>query len=96
MTAVDDVSRFTALKKVTADMQTHKNPNLKVGGPTLGSPTGGHTVNNVAGKPAVAKPPVFSKDGKKWIIVSRVTNFGFLPHSQYLLNERGIFVVGIL
>ena len=62
---------FTALKKVTPDMQTHKNPNLKTGGSTpTKTPAGGHVVNNVAGKPAVAKSPVFSRDGKKWIIVS--------------------------
>ena len=69
---------FAALKKVTADMQTHKNPNLKVSGPT-GGPTGGHAVNNVAAKPAVVKAPVFNRDGKKWIIVSQMTQFCSSP-----------------
>lgn len=53
-------------------MQTHKNPNLKAAGLTPNKSPVGHAVNNVAGKPAVAKSPVFNRDGKKWIIVSHL------------------------
>ncbi|XP_067625072.1 uncharacterized protein capt isoform X2 [Eurosta solidaginis] len=57
------------LKKVTADMQTHKNPTLRTGPapfkkPTqFGSPSGGS-----AAGPAAVKEPVFTRDGKKWLI----------------------------
>ncbi len=58
----------SALKKVTPDMQTHKNPNLRSGpAPFKSSAT---NATNFNAKQAGHKPPVFSRDGKKWIIVS--------------------------
>lgn len=58
------------LKKVTSDMQTHKNPSLR-GGPIDSKATvGGGAATNSSGKPTVAKTPVFTRDGKKWLIVS--------------------------
>lgn len=61
------------LKKVTPDMQTHKNQALRAGpapfktqSNNVGSPGSGP-------KPAVNKPPTMVKEGKKWIVVS---NFG--------------------
>ncbi|KAH1002829.1 hypothetical protein HUJ04_008877 [Dendroctonus ponderosae] len=52
------------LKRVTADMQTHKNTALRQG-PAPFKPV-------VARKPIstvlTAKPPVFTRDGKKWLI----------------------------
>nr|CAG4646377.1 EOG090X08PR [Macrothrix elegans] len=67
----EDVTK--GLKKVTADMQTHKNPNLRTGPTPFSKP-------NVAPKPghggspglAVAKPadkpPRKELEGKKWMI----------------------------
>lgn len=54
------------LKKVTADMQTHKNTALKQGGAV---PFRGPGSNSSAGAQP-EKPPVFTRDGKKWVIVS--------------------------
>lgn len=64
-----------ALKKVTADMQTHKNTSLRTGPAPFKAPI----VNNSGGSPMktvppanapIDKPPVFSRDGKKWLVVS--------------------------
>lgn len=58
------------LKKVTADMQTHKNPTLRTGPAPFKKPTqfssspGGSCTTT-----AVGKEPVFTRDGKKWLIV---------------------------
>lgn len=67
-----------SLKKVTSDMQTHKNPTLRTGpaasykGPIPFKPT-------IATKPGakitpIEKPPVFNRDGKKWIIEYQKNN----------------------
>lgn len=58
------------LKKVTSDMQTHKNASLRTGPAPFKAPGGG--ASPVAPKAAApqVKPPVFMRDGKKWIIVS--------------------------
>ena len=58
------------LKKVTADMQTHKNPSLRdsgkpIPGPKPGSKSGSPAPAKAA---AVQKPPKFELDGKKWIV----------------------------
>lgn len=54
------------MKKVSADMQTHKNPALKQGGVVpirgAGSQSGGVQPD---------KPPVFTREGKKWRIVCK-------------------------
>lgn len=57
------------LKKVTDDMQTHKNPTLRTG-PAPYKPT--HPSGQFGGvsAPAADKPPVFTRDGKKWKIVN--------------------------
>lgn len=47
-------------------MQTHKNPALKQGGT---GPSRGPASSVVAGQPD--KPPVFTRDGKKWQIVRK-------------------------
>lgn len=72
------------LKKVTSDMQTHKNAALRSGpapfkatGPTPFKPV-------IAAKPTsapAAKPPVFTRDGKKWLI-------------EYQKNNRDLLVEG--
>lgn len=63
----EDVTR--GLKKVTADMQTHKNPNLRSGSAV---PGGGGMTTNGTPKPAVAKPPKFGLEGKKWVVEYQV------------------------
>ncbi|XP_013107816.2 uncharacterized protein LOC106087344 isoform X1 [Stomoxys calcitrans] len=60
------------LKKVTADMQTHKNPTLRTGPAPFKTPTQFGSIS----KPAVdvVKPPVFTRDGKKWLIEYQKNN----------------------
>lgn len=55
------------LKKVTPNMQTHKNTDLKQTGAT---PHKGSTNYGAAGA-QMDKPPQFAKEGKKWIIVNK-------------------------
>jgi len=64
------------LKKVTSEMQTHKNPALRAGPAPFKAPT----INAAPMKtvlPAnvpIDKPPVFTKDGKKWLVVRYFVN----------------------
>lgn len=53
-------------------MQTHKNPGLRSGPAPFKAPGGaGASPGNVKSVAATQdKPPVFERDGKKWIIVS--------------------------
>ncbi|CAL7943475.1 unnamed protein product [Xylocopa violacea] len=59
------------LKKVTSDMQTHKNPSLRTGPAPFKAPVVGNAVPTKTVPPANApidKPPVFTRDGKKWLV----------------------------
>jgi len=58
----------SGLKKVTKDMQTHKNPNLRANQPVKAS--GGNTVS--ASTPT--KPPKIELVGKKWEVENHVGN----------------------
>lgn len=61
---------FVGLKKVTSDMQTHKNSALRTGPAPFKAPVPAPASKVVAPvAAATAKPPVFTRDGKKWIIV---------------------------
>jgi len=69
------------LKKVTSDMQTHKNPELRGKGapePKAKSPP------KPAAKPVAtpAKPPKFELDGKKWAV-----EFHVKPSSPFVISE---------
>ncbi|XP_065206963.1 adenylyl cyclase-associated protein 1 [Planococcus citri] len=78
-----------ALKKVTPDMQTHKNPNLRSGpAPFKATSTTG---TNYSGKPAVEKSPVFQRDGKKWIIEYYKDNHGLLVEGTEMNNVVYMF-----
>lgn len=58
------------LKKVTADMQTHKNPTLRSNAdkPIPGKKPTGLGKPASVNAPPVTKPPKFELDGKKWIV----------------------------
>nr|XP_012149226.1 PREDICTED: adenylyl cyclase-associated protein 2 isoform X3 [Megachile rotundata] len=59
------------LKKVTSDMQTHKNPSLRTGPAPFKAPVVANSVPTKMVPPANApidKPPVFTRDGKKWLV----------------------------
>ncbi|XP_050349523.1 adenylyl cyclase-associated protein 1 isoform X2 [Nymphalis io] len=85
---------WAALRKVTSDMQTHKNPQLRQGPapfkaaapkvPTKALPTPGAGV-------LPDKPPVFSRDGKKWIIEYQKGNSNLVVENAEMNNVVYMF-----
>lgn len=52
-------------------MQTHKNSNLRSGpAPFKAPPSVGAPAASPVKAPPSNKPPVFARDGKKWLVVS--------------------------
>ncbi|XP_030383044.1 adenylyl cyclase-associated protein 1 [Scaptodrosophila lebanonensis] len=78
------------LKKVTADMQTHKNPTLRTGPAPFKTPA---QHGNAGGGPAapVVKDPVFTRDGKKWLIEYQKKNTGLLVENAEMNNVVYMF-----
>ncbi|KAH8298191.1 hypothetical protein KR018_010572 [Drosophila ironensis] len=79
------------LKKVTGDMQTHKNPSLRSGPAPFKAPA---QYGASAGAPAAAAPakePVFTRDGKKWIIEYQKNNTGLLVENAEMNNVVYVF-----
>lgn len=75
------------LKKVTADMQTHKNPTLRTGPAPFKTPTQfGSSSGGSCATAAVAKEPVFSRDGKKWLIEYQRNNRNLLVENAEMNN----------
>ncbi|XP_059482079.1 adenylyl cyclase-associated protein 1 isoform X2 [Neocloeon triangulifer] len=56
----------SGLKKVTSDMQTHKNPNLRSGPAPFKAPAS--NASPAAKVTPIAKPPNMAKEGKKWVV----------------------------
>lgn len=80
---------FKGLKKVSSDMQTHKNPNMRGSGlaPAI---IGSSSVSSVT-KPAIERSPVFSRDGKKWIIENQKNNTNLVVDGAEMNNVVYIF-----
>ncbi|XP_057333006.1 uncharacterized protein LOC130672433 isoform X2 [Microplitis mediator] len=61
-----------SLKKVTSEMQTHKNSSLRTGPAPFKAPVVNNSGSPMKSVPPanapIDKPPVFSRDGKKWLI----------------------------
>ncbi|XP_025830665.1 adenylyl cyclase-associated protein 1-like, partial [Agrilus planipennis] len=78
------------LKKVTSEMQTHKNPTLRQGPVPFKPPT---NVSPVGSKPAatVNKSPVFARDGKKWLIEYQKNNHGLVVDNVEMNNVVYLF-----
>lgn len=66
-------------------MQTHKNPTLRQGPAPFKAPTGPGSYR-AANAPS-DKPPVFTRDGKKWLIVSTRCWFCFPNETIVILQE---------
>ncbi|XP_039501747.1 adenylyl cyclase-associated protein 1 isoform X1 [Drosophila santomea] len=79
------------LKKVTGDMQTHKNPSLRTGPAPFKSPAQSGGSKGVAAPSAQAKAPVFERDGKKWIIEYQKNNTGLLVENAEMNNVVYVF-----
>ncbi|XP_068140422.1 adenylyl cyclase-associated protein 1 isoform X1 [Drosophila tropicalis] len=78
------------LKKVTGDMQTHKNPSLRTGPAPFKTPAtfGGASKSAAA---AVVKDPVFTRDGKKWLIEYQKNNTGLIVDNAEMNNVVYVF-----
>ncbi|KAJ6648532.1 Adenylyl cyclase-associated protein 1, partial [Pseudolycoriella hygida] len=80
---------YQGLKKVTSDMQTHKNTALRAGPAPFKAPVSLPPPSSRVPAPVADKPPVFTRDGKKWLIVS--IPFEYRSHSyenaSFILQE---------
>ncbi|XP_076661646.1 adenylyl cyclase-associated protein 1 isoform X1 [Halictus rubicundus] len=82
------------LKKVTSEMQTHKNPSLRTGPAPFKAPVVGNAVPLKTIPPANApidKPPVFTRDGKKWLIEYHKGNKDLLVENVEMNNVIYMF-----
>ncbi|KAJ8927866.1 hypothetical protein NQ314_019610 [Rhamnusium bicolor] len=77
------------LKKVTDDMQTHKNPTLRQG-PAPFKPTIQKSVASVKST-QIDKPPSFVRDGKKWLIEYQKGNQNLLVENAEMNNVVYLF-----
>lgn len=84
----EDITK--GLKRVTPDMQTHKNTTLRSGPAPFKAPSA--AVKPVAGaaKP-IDKPPVFNRDGKKWLIEYQKGNTTLLVENAEMNNVVYVF-----
>lgn len=84
----EDITK--GLKRVTSDMQTHKNTTLRSGPAPFKAPSS--SVTQVAAPVAqVDKPPVFTRDGKKWLIEYQKNNTGLVVEQAEMNNVVYIF-----
>lgn len=70
-------------------MQTHKNPNIRGSGPAP-AVIGGSSVTS-APKPVAEKPPVFARDGKKWLIENQKNNSTLIVDGAEMNNVVYVF-----
>lgn len=79
------------LKKVTAEMQTHKNPTLRTGPAPFKTPQHFSTGESMPASAPVEKQPVFIRDGKKWLIEYQKSNRGLLVENAEMNNVVYVF-----
>lgn len=80
------------LKKVTSEMQTHKNPSLRSGPAPYKAPSGiTNGTKSVSAPAAVAKPPSFVRDGKKWLIEYQKGNSNLVVEDAEMNNVVYMF-----
>lgn len=77
------------LKKVTADMQTHKNTALRQGPAPFKPPTQKQMGSASSGP--VDKPPSFVREGKKWMIEYQKGNHNILVENAEMNNVVYLF-----
>ncbi|XP_058446134.1 adenylyl cyclase-associated protein 1 isoform X2 [Malaya genurostris] len=87
----EDITK--GLKKVTSDMQTHKNPGLRSGPAPYKAPTGISNGTKSVSAPAapVSKPPSFTRDGKKWLIEYQKGNSNLVVEDAEMNNVVYMF-----
>lgn len=79
------------LKKVTSEMQTHKNPGLRSGPAPYKAPSSISNGSTQAVSAPVVKPPTFVRDGKKWLIEYQKGNTGLLVDDAEMNNVVYMF-----
>lgn len=84
------------LKKVTSEMQTHKNPSLRTGPAPFKAPVvSGNSIGPMKTVPPanapIDKPPVFTRDGKKWLIEYQKGNKNLLVENAEMNNVVYMF-----
>lgn len=70
-------------------MQTHKNASIRVSGPAPA--VIGHGSVSSTPKPTTEKPPVFARDGKKWLIENQKNNTNLVVDNAEMNNVVYIF-----
>lgn len=80
----------SGLKKVTADMQTHKNPSLRQGPAPFKAPSQ-TSFGSVSVPQTIDKPPSFVRDGKKWLIEYQKSNHNLLVDGAEMNNVVYLF-----
>lgn len=78
------------LKRVTDEMQTHKNPGLRSGPAPYKAPTSVSNGTKPISTP-VAKPPSFVRDGKKWLIEYQKGNTNLVVEDAEMNNVVYMF-----
>lgn len=88
----NEVRIIAGLKKVTSDMQTHKNPSLRSGpAPYKAPPTTTTNGTRLVSTASVLKPPSFTRDGKKWLIEYQKNNANLLVENAEMNNVVYMF-----
>ncbi|CAH0382227.1 unnamed protein product [Bemisia tabaci] len=81
----------SSLKKVTSNMQTHKNPSLRSGPAPFKATPNNTQVNNFKSSVPAEKPPVFKREGKKWIIEYQKNNPSLVVEGAEMNNVVYMF-----
>ncbi|XP_058798259.1 apoptotic chromatin condensation inducer in the nucleus isoform X1 [Phymastichus coffea] len=83
------------LKKVTSDMQTHKNASLRTGPAPFKAPvvsnSGTPGKTTLPANAPIDKPPVFTRDGKKWLVEYQKGNKNLLVENAEMNNVVYMF-----
>lgn len=79
------------LKKVTADMQTHKNPTLRTGPAPFKATQFGSVSAAGTAAASMVKDPIFTRDGKKWLIEYQKNNPNLLVENAEMNNVVYVF-----
>lgn len=72
-------------------MQTHKNPTLRSGPAPFKKPTQFGSATGSAAAGPIVKEPVFTRDGKKWLIEYQKQNSGLLVENAEMNNVVYMF-----
>ncbi|XP_069671968.1 adenylyl cyclase-associated protein 1 isoform X3 [Periplaneta americana] len=81
----------STLKRVTPDMQTHKNTALRAGPAPFKAPVVSNTHKPVTAPKPIDKPPSLYKEGKKWIVEHHQGNHALVIDNVEMNNVVYMF-----